>query len=108
MAIDLNRQWKRDLAELRYVATPKRIRASRHGQVVTDTRDALIVYEPHRIVPRYAVPPGDLHLDLVEHDQAAVPSAHGPVLPASHPEWHLHPGRSLHLDGMGEVAFRPD
>ena len=108
MAIDLARQRKRDLPELRYVATAKRLRASLGGRVVLDTRDALLAYEPRRVVPMYAVPPGDLDLDLTEHDPAPVPADLGPVLPPLHLEWHLLPGRSLHLDGVGEVAFRPD
>jgi len=108
MAIDLLRQWKRDLAALRFVSTPKRLRASLDGRVVLDTRDAMVVWEPRRVVPMYAVPPGDLDLDLSEHDRAALPDQLGPVLPPHHLDWHLEPGRSFHLDGVGEVAFRPD
>lgn len=108
MAIDLTQQWFRDLAELRYVATPKRLRALLGGQVVLDTRDALLVYEPRRVVPWYAVPAADLDLELTEQDPAPVPELRSPVLPPRHAEWHTVPGRSLHLDGHGEVAFRPD
>jgi uncharacterized protein (DUF427 family) len=63
MAIDLEQQWFRDLTQLRYAASPKRLRALLDGQTVLDTRDALLVYEPGRVVPWYAVPPGDLHLN---------------------------------------------
>jgi uncharacterized protein (DUF427 family) len=108
MALDLHAQWFRDLAELRYAATPKRLRALLDGRTVLDTRDALLVYEPRRVVPWYAVPPADLALDLTEHDPAPVPELRAPVLPPYHPEWHTVPGRSLHLEGRGEVAFRPD
>ncbi len=108
MAIDLQAQWFRGLAELRYASTPKRLRALLDGRTVLDTKDALLVYEPRRIVPWYAVPPGDLHLELTEHDQAPVPQLRTPVLPPRHNEWHTVPGRSLHLDGHREVAFRPD
>jgi uncharacterized protein (DUF427 family) len=108
MAIDLDQQWFRGLVELRCAATPKRLRALLGGQTVMDTRDALLVYEPRRVVPWYAVPPGDLHLDLTERDPSPVPELTAPVLPPHHNEWHTVPGRSLHLDGHGEVAFRPD
>ena len=108
MAIDLQQQWFRGLAELRYVKTPKRLRALLDGQTVLDTRDALLVYEPRRVVPWYAVPPGDLRLDLTEAEPAPVPELLTPVLPPRHNDWHTLPGRSLHLDGHGEVAFRPD
>ena len=108
MALDLDAQWFRDLTELRYAATPKHLRAALDGRTVLDTRDALLVWEPRRVVPFYAVPPGDLDLELTEHDPAPVPPSSGPVLPPRHLEWHEVPGRSLHLDGHGEVAFRPD
>jgi uncharacterized protein (DUF427 family) len=108
VTIDLQQQWFRDLAELRYVATPKRLRAVLDGATVLDTRDALLVYEPRRVVPWYAVPLNDLHLELTEHDPSPVPELRTPVLPPRHNDWHTVPGRSLHLDGYGEVAFRPD
>jgi uncharacterized protein (DUF427 family) len=108
MPISLEHQWFRDLAELRYTATPKRLRAYLGGQTVLDTRDALLVYEPRRVVPWYAVPPGDLDLQLTEHDPVPLPDLSAPVLPPLHNEWHTVPGRSLHLQGHGEVAFRPD
>jgi uncharacterized protein (DUF427 family) len=108
MAIDLARQWFSDLGELRFAATPKRLRALMDGRTVLDTRDALLVYEPRRVVPWYAVPPGDLALDLTEQDPAPIPEELPPVLPPRHNEWHTVPGTSLHLDGRGEVAFRPD
>lgn len=108
MAIDLQQQWFRDLAELRYTATPKRLRAVLDGQTALDTRDAFLVYEPRRIVPWYAVPPGDLHLELTEQDPSPVPELRAPVLPPHNNDWHPVPGRSLHLNGYGEVAFRPD
>ncbi|QGN32630.1 hypothetical protein [Microlunatus sp. Gsoil 973] len=57
MAIDLDEQWFQGLDELRFAATPKRLRAVLEGQTVMDTRDALLVYEPRRVVPWYAVPP---------------------------------------------------
>jgi uncharacterized protein (DUF427 family) len=108
VALDLQQQWFRDLAQLRYTATPKRLRAALDGRTVLDTRDALLVYEPRRVVPWYAVPLEDLDLELIEQDPAPVPELHAPVLPPRHNDWHTVPGRSLHLSGYGEVAFRPD
>jgi uncharacterized protein (DUF427 family) len=108
MAIDLRQQWFEGLSELRYATTPKRLRAVLEGETVVDTRDALLVYEPRRIVPWYAVPPADLKLDLTEHDPAPVPELRAPVIGPRRNDWHTVPGRSLHLDGYGEVGFRPD
>lgn len=47
-------------------------------------------------------------MDLTEHDPIPVPELKAPVLPPHHNAWHTVPGRSLHLVGHGEVAFRPD
>jgi len=108
MAIDLRAQWFRDLAELRHLPSPKRVRALLDGRTVLDTREAVLVWEPKRIVPQYAVPPGDLELDLVEAEPAPLPERLGPVLEPWHPEWHTSPGRSLQDVDHGELAFRPD
>ena len=108
MAVDLYQQWFAGLDQLRYAATPKRLRALLDGRTVLDTRDAFLVYEPRRVVPWYAVPPGDVRVRLTEHDPVPVPELSTPVLPPHHNDWHTLPGRSLHLDGYGEVAFRPD
>jgi uncharacterized protein (DUF427 family) len=108
MAIDLDQQWFRSLSELRFAATAKRVRALLDDRVVLDTRSALLVYEPRRVVPWYAVPPGDLDLELTEHEPSSLPELRAPVLPPIHNEWHTVPGRSLHHEGRGEVAFRPE
>lgn len=44
------------LADLRYEPVPKRIRAWLGGRIVIDTDRALLVWEPKRVVPSYAVP----------------------------------------------------
>lgn len=108
MAIDLHEQAARLLAELRFVGTPRRVRAARDGRTVLDTCDAFLVWEPRRVVPQYAVPPGDLRLAVTEHPPAPLLDRLGPVLEPYHLEWHTTPGISLHADGLGEVAFRPD
>jgi hypothetical protein len=95
MAVDLEQEWFRTLGELRYVASHKRVRARLDGQPVLDTRDALLVFEPRRVVPWYAVPPDDLQVTLTEHDPATVPPLRSPVLPPHPYEWHTVPGRSL-------------
>ncbi|MBV9004601.1 MAG: DUF427 domain-containing protein [Solirubrobacterales bacterium] len=44
------------LGQLRYEPVDKRIRAVIGGQVVIDTDRALLVWEPKRVVPSYAIP----------------------------------------------------
>jgi uncharacterized protein (DUF427 family) len=51
-------------AELRHEPTEKRIRAAVGGQTIVDTTRALLVWEPRRIVPTYAVPVEDVRADL--------------------------------------------
>jgi uncharacterized protein (DUF427 family) len=59
------------LGELRHEPTAKRIRAVLDSGTVVDTTRALLVWEPGRIVPSYAVPGEDVTADLVPADMAA-------------------------------------
>ena len=52
------------LGELRHEPTAKRIRALLGGVPVVDSTRAVLVWEPRRIVPCYAVPVQDLHATL--------------------------------------------
>jgi uncharacterized protein (DUF427 family) len=53
------------LDSLRYQPTAKRIRACMGGEPVADTCEALLVWEPRRVVPTYAVPRTALTAGLV-------------------------------------------
>jgi uncharacterized protein (DUF427 family) len=48
------------LEELRHEPIQKRIRATIGDETVVDTRRALLVYEPKRVVPSYAIPDEDI------------------------------------------------
>jgi uncharacterized protein (DUF427 family) len=50
--------------ELRYEPTGKRVRAEVGGHLVVDTTRAVLVWEPRRICPTYAVPEEDLWAEL--------------------------------------------
>ena len=50
--------------QLRHEPTAKRIRAVLGGETVVDSTRALLVWEPRRIVPSYAVPAEDVHGEL--------------------------------------------
>ena len=111
MAIDMLRTTFDLLPQLRYAAVEKRIRAARGGRPVVDTTASLLVWEPRRIVPEYAVPEADLLVDLVPTTAADRPDPLPPVLAPGHFGWHTLPGTPLALedDPAGrEVAFRPD
>jgi uncharacterized protein (DUF427 family) len=60
--------------ELRHEPTAKRIRAVLGGETVVDSTRALLVWEPRRIVPSYAVPAEDVHGEL----RAAAVATAGP------------------------------
>ncbi|MBO0814545.1 MAG: DUF427 domain-containing protein [Actinobacteria bacterium] len=63
------------LGELRHEPTAKRIRAVLDGGTVVDTTRALLVWEPRRIVPSYAVPADDIVADLAPAGTAATDAA---------------------------------
>lgn len=59
------------LGQLRYEPVEKRIRGVIGGQVVIDTDRALLVWEPKRVVPSYAVPVGELEVFISSADQSS-------------------------------------
>ena len=52
------------LPSLRYEPTEKRLRIDLDGKPVADTVDGLLVWEPRRVVPTYAVPERDVSARL--------------------------------------------
>ena len=52
------------LQSLRYEPTEKRLRAYLDGEPVADTTNGVLVWEPRRVVPTYAVPAGDVSARL--------------------------------------------
>jgi uncharacterized protein (DUF427 family) len=65
MAVRLSDTLLEAMSQLRVEPTPKRVRAMLDGQTVVDTTRALLVWEPQRVVPGYAVPIADLAGELV-------------------------------------------
>jgi uncharacterized protein (DUF427 family) len=52
------------LDDLRVEPTDKRVRATPGGRTVIDSEQPLLVWEPLRLLPTYAVPEADVHADL--------------------------------------------
>jgi uncharacterized protein (DUF427 family) len=71
MSIRMHNLLMGGLGELRHEPTAKRIRAVLDGGTVVDTTRALLVWEPRRIVPSYAVPTDDIAAELMPADVAA-------------------------------------
>jgi uncharacterized protein (DUF427 family) len=111
------------LGQLRYEPVDKRIRGVTAGQVVIDTDRALLVWEPKRVVPSYAVPAEELEgltsfaaepaADEPPSSEVAVPHlADRPVYDPSVPfAVHTTKGAVLDLTVAGAerpgAAFRP-
>jgi uncharacterized protein (DUF427 family) len=112
----------RKLGDLRYEPIEKRIRGTLGGQPVVDSSRAMLVWEPKRLVPSYAVPLADIDA-TVTAAAPAEPSDDGeidaprlgdrPVLDPSIPfSVHTAAGEPLTVRpraGNGEAAeaFRP-
>ncbi len=79
MAVRLAHENLRSLGELRFQPTPKRIRAAVGDRQLVDSSRAVLVWEPDRVVPSYAVPADDVESDLVAVDPASPPD-HDPYV----------------------------
>lgn len=108
------------LPRLRHEPARKRVRATVAGEVVVDSTEAVLVWEPHRVIPAYAVPREHVRGELPPAPATAPPA--GPlgfrladgqtVLDPSVPfSVHSTDGEPLSLRAAGEtregVAFRP-
>ena len=112
MGVQLANHLMELMPEFRVAPTTKRIRARLGGQQVLDTTDALLVWEPHRIVPVYAVPQDDLTATLsVAEPPPPEPGRIPPVLGPEKFALHTSPGQSFTVSAGGQVrpsaAFAP-
>lgn len=109
------------IAELRYEPTLKRVRGDLDGTTLVDTRHALLVWEPKRVTPTFAVPEKDLAARLTpasrrengEECPAPILLEGMPILdPRTAFSQHTAPGTPLDLEVGGRslqgAAFRPD
>jgi len=104
--------------QLRYEPTAKRIRAELGGRTVVDSTRAMLVWEPRRIVPSYAVPADDVRGELADAGAAAPPADDlgsrlpdvfdRPVLDPSVPfAVHTAEGHAVDVPGQPGAGFRP-
>lgn len=98
--------------QLRYEPVTRRVRASLGRVPIVDTTDAVLVWEPRRVVPQYAVPPRDLIASLARCPVPDVPGQLPRMLPPGHFGWHTTPGRSFDVvvggTSVPAAAFAPD
>jgi len=119
MAVSMVDQMMSALPELRVQPTTKRIRVRLGGELIADTQDAVLIWEPKRIVASYAVPVADVFAALRRAANTEVPSIEEvsfqngpPVLDPSHPfAIHTAAGRALTVNAESAsreaAAFRP-
>ena len=120
MAVNLEQELKRGRAELRFQSVPKRVRVLAGDVLVADTTAPVLVWEPRRVVPQYAVPAGDVLVPVRPSASPAagqenpVPLGGGPPVldPRTGFAAHTAPGSAVSLDvGAGTldgVGFRLD
>lgn len=100
------------LTELRHEPTEQRVRATLGASTVVDSGRAILVWEPRRVVPSYAVPVGDVHGELLPAAQYRGPQVDGILHPGIPFGLHSSPGRSISIRSDGVIAeaaaFRPD
>ena len=92
-------------SELRHEPIEKRIRASLGADTVVDSTRALLVWEPRRVVPSYAVPRDDIHADLTK-----APATNGQAAGVLHPgipfSVHTAAGEPVSIDDRVGAGFR--
>jgi uncharacterized protein (DUF427 family) len=93
---------------LRYEPTEMRIRVVLGGQEIVDTTRAVLVWEPRRVVPSYAVPVAELRADLTASATEALPPPDGILHPGIPFAAHSTPGQVVDVGGAVGVGFRPD
>lgn len=120
MAVQMSSLMMGALGELRIHPIAKWIRATSAGETVVSSTRALIVWEPRRIVPSYAVPVTDVRAQLVpanasgDIERPVRISTDGPPLldPGTGFSVHTCPGQALSIrTTAGELdgaAFAPD
>ena len=110
MSILLSEARHHQLSELRHEPTAKWVRATVDGRVVADSTRPVLVWEPRRFVPSYAVPEEDLDVELTPVP-AEGSDGHLLLHPGIPFSRHSTPGESFTLRTPGRdldsAAFRP-
>lgn len=117
MAVRVRDTFSRTLGELRHEPIAKRVRAELDGAVAVDTTDAVLLWEPRRVVPCYAVPVASIRAPVVDRGVVDGRGADGvglalpavsqrPVLDPSIPfTVHTTAGRNLDVGGRSGAGF---
>jgi uncharacterized protein (DUF427 family) len=118
MALRMKRHLGSAVSQLRFEPVPTRLRAHLGDEPVLDTQRGVLVWEPRRLVPVYAVPVADVRGDVVPADPQPDPPDLASLPPMLGPTdfWiHTTPGRVAdvvagphRLTGAGFLPDDPD
>lgn len=112
MSTKLQDRWSESLELLRYEPTQMRVRVGSGGHELADTTRAVLVWEPHRVVPSYAVPVAELRAELTASSAGAVPVPDGILHPGIPFAAHSCPGEAVDVVvddvRLAGAGFRPD
>lgn len=106
MAVHMGRQLIELYGELQYEPTAKRVRAFARGRAVVNTRRAVLLWEPKRLVPSYAVPAEDVDGKLVPAAPDTGAEAH-PVRTGRNAAPVLDPGTAFAVHTTGRAVDDP-
>jgi uncharacterized protein (DUF427 family) len=91
--------------QLRHEPIEKRVRAELHGEPVVDSRRAILVWEPRRVVPSFAVPVEDIRAQLMK-----APATSGQAKGVLHPgipfSVHTAEGEPVSIGDREGAGFR--
>ncbi|MFD3445162.1 DUF427 domain-containing protein [Microbacteriaceae bacterium 4G12] len=82
MAVQMSELLAIQRGSLRYEPTRKRVRAQLGDDTVVDSDRAVLVWEPRRVVPGYAVPAVDIAADIVDPPAPGTDDEHNPATDA--------------------------
>ncbi|GAA1567488.1 DUF427 domain-containing protein [Kribbella sancticallisti] len=100
--------WADGLQRLRHEPTEMRVRLRSDGRELVDTTRALLVWEPRRVVPSYAVPVADLQVELTPSEQAATPPPDGILHPLIPFAAHSSAGQVMDVGDAVGAGFRTE
>lgn len=112
MAVRMSAHIQSVVSELAFEPSPFRVRGYAGSHQFVDTCEAVLVWEPRRAVPVYAIPEADLDAHLLPPSTPDdVPDHLPPLLGPEHFRWHTTPGTAYTLRVAGvsyeRAAFRP-
>lgn len=113
MAIAMDQMMQSQLVELRWAPARRRVRAFVGGDVIVDSQNARLVWEPFRVVGSFAVPVEDIHPAPVKPVPVQPVTERPPILtPRDAFALHTYSGTTWSIPTpsrlLGAAGFVPD